>query len=196
MIETERLILRSWKDSDLEPFARLNADPQAMEFMLNPLSREESDAWVERMKTHFAGHGFSHYAAELKQDGSFVGAIGLSVPAYETPFSPCVEIGWRILPAYWNRGLATEGAREVLRYAFEVLRLPEIVAFTVPANHRSRRVMEKIGMVRDLTGDFDHPRVPVRHPLRRHMLYRWKGSRAGASAIDTAVPFVKRRRNG
>ncbi len=192
MIETERLTLRSWKDSDLDPFARLNADPQAMEFMLKPLSREESDAWVERMKAHFAGRGFSHYAAELKQDGSFIGAIGLSVPAYETPFSPCVEIGWRILPAYWNKGLATEGAREVLRHAFEALRLPEIVAFTVLANHPSRRVMEKIGMVRDPIGDFDHPRVPEGHPLRRHVLYRWKGSGPGPSAIDTAVPFVKK----
>jgi RimJ/RimL family protein N-acetyltransferase len=194
MIETERLILRPWKDSDLEPFARLNADLQVMEFMLKLLSREESDAWVGGMKAHFARHGFSHYAVELKENGSFVGSIGLSVPSYPTPFSPCVEIGWRISSAFWNRGLATEGAREVLRHASETLRLPEIVAFTVPSNLRSRRVMEKIGMVRDLAGDFDHPKVPAGHPLQRHVLYRWRSHDAGvgASAIDTAASFAKR----
>src|SRR5271165_5750099 len=101
MIETKRLLLRPWKDSDLEPFARLNADPRAMEFMPKPLSREESDAWVGRMKAHFAQHGFSHYAAELKEAGVFIGAIGLTIPSYTTPFSPFVEIGWRILPEFW-----------------------------------------------------------------------------------------------
>jgi RimJ/RimL family protein N-acetyltransferase len=178
MIETERLILRAWKDSDLEPFARLNANPQTMEFMLKPLSREESDSWVGRMRAHFSLHGFSHYAAERKEDGLFVGAIGISIPAYETPFSPFVEIGWRLLPEFWNQGLATEGAREVLRHSFEKLHLPEIVAFTVPTNLRSRHVMEKIGMVYDSAGDFDRPRVPAGHPLLRHVLYRWRGADA------------------
>jgi len=193
MIETPQLILRRWKDSDLEPFAQLNADPQVAEFLLKPLSREESDAWVGHMRAHLVERGFSYYAAELKNDGAFVGAIGISVPGYLTPFSPCVEIGWRILPVFWNRGLATEGARAILRHASETLRLPEIVAFTVPTNLRSRRVMEKIGMVRDLAGDFDHPKVPVGHPLRRHVLYRWRNHNAGAqaSAIDTALPFAK-----
>ncbi len=178
MIETERLILRTWKDSDLEPFARLNADPQAMELMLQPLSREESDAWVGRMRAHMARHGFSHYAVERKEDGRFVGEIGLSIPTYETPFSPFVEIGWRLLPEFWNQGLATEGARAVLRHADEKLHLPEVVAFTVPVNLRSRRVMEKIGMKYDPAGDFDHPRIPARHPLLRHVLYRWRGADA------------------
>jgi RimJ/RimL family protein N-acetyltransferase len=181
MIQTERLILRHWKDSDLKPFAQLNADPKVMELMFKSLTREESDEWVGRMKTQFAERGFSHYAAELKEDGSFVGAIGLSVPSYQLPFSPFVEIGWRIALPYWNRGLATEGARAVLRHSHEALHLPEVVAFTVPANIRSRRVMEKTGMVHDLAGDFNHPKIPEGHPLQRHVLYRW----TAASAIDS-----------
>jgi len=172
MIETERLILRTWRDSDLEPFAQLNSDPVVMEYFLQPLTREESNAWVERMQAHQARHGFSHYAVELKESGLFVGSIGLSVPSYETPFSPFVEIGWRLMAAWWNQGLVTEGAKAVLRHAFDDLQLSEVVAFTVPANLRSRRVMEKIGMVRDLAGDFNHPRVPEGHPLQPHVLYR------------------------
>jgi len=174
MIETKRLILRAWKESDLAPFARLNADPHAMEFMLKPLTRKESDAWVERMQAHLLQHGFAHHAVESKDGGKFIGSIGMSVSAYETPFSPFVEIGWRILPEFWNHGFATEGARAVLDHASKNLGLSEIVAFTVPMNLPSRRVMEKIGMVHDSTGDFDHPRVPAGHPLQRHVLYRWR----------------------
>jgi RimJ/RimL family protein N-acetyltransferase len=187
MIETERLILRPWKDSDLEPVAQLNSDPVVMELMFKSLSREESDAWVARMKAQFVERGFSHYAAELKEDGSFVGAIGLSVPSYQTPFSPFVEIGWRIAHPFWNQGLATEGACAVLKYSHEALCLPEVVAFTVPANVRSRRVMEKIGMVRDLAADFDHPNIPEGHALRRHVLYRW----SWASAMDREASRAK-----
>lgn len=172
MIETERLLLRSWRVDDRVPFARLNADPRVVEFLLKPLSRSESDAFADRINAHFAEHGFGLFAAELKQNSSFIGHIGLAIPAYTTPFSPCVEIAWRLSPCCWNQGLATEGAKAVLRYAFETLKLPEIVSFTVPANRRSQRVMEKIGMLRDFEGDFDHPMVPENHPLRRHVLYR------------------------
>ena len=179
-ITTERLILRRWRESDREPFARLNADPRVMEFMPRILSRPESDAMAERIEAHFRQHGFGLYAAELLQSGEFIGFIGLSVPSFEAPFTPCVEVGWRLAADHWGRGLATEGALAVVRYGFEVLGLHELVSFTVAANVKSRRVMEKLGMRHDSGDDFDHPRLPKNHPLRRHVLYRlsrlqWKG---------------------
>lgn len=169
---TERLILRRWRESDRESFARLNADPQVMEFLPHPLQRAESDALVDRIETHFQTHGFGVCATELRQDGRFIGFIGLNVPSFDAPFTPCVEIGWRLARKAWGQGLATEGAHEVLRCGFETLALKEIVSFTVPANVRSRRVMEKIGMTHNQADDFDHPQLPPGNPLRRHVLYR------------------------
>jgi RimJ/RimL family protein N-acetyltransferase len=170
--QTNRLVLRQWQESDREPFARLNADPRVMEFMAGPLSRKESDGLVDWIQSHFREHGFGLCAMELREDHSFVGFVGLSVPSFQAAFTPCVEIGWRLAADYWGRGLATEGAREMVRHAFEVVRLDELVSFTVPANMRSRRVMEKLGMTHDPADDFDHPRLPEGHALRRHMLYR------------------------
>ncbi len=171
--ETGRLILRRWLASDREPFARLNADPRVMEFFPAVLSREESDRIVaDRIQPHFERHGFGFCAAELRETGAFIGFIGLAVPSFTAHFTPCVEIGWRLAADYWGRGLATEGAREMVRYAFDVLALEAIVALTVPANLRSRRVMEKLGMTRDPSEDFDYPELPAGHPLRRHVLYR------------------------
>jgi len=140
-----------------------------------PLSRQESDTLVDRIEAQWVQRGFTFYAAELRESGVFIGFIGISVPPFEAPFTPCVEIGWRLASAYWNRGLATEGARAVLRYAFGTLGLREVVALAVPANLASRRVMEKIGMTHDAADDFDHPRLPEGHPLRRHVLYRVRG---------------------
>jgi RimJ/RimL family protein N-acetyltransferase len=171
-LETERLILREWRRADREPFARMNADARVMEHFPACLTREESDAGVDRIEAHFEAHGFGLLAAEVRASGAFAGFIGLSVPAFQAHFTPCVEIGWRLSPEYWNRGLATEGALSVLQFAFETLALDEVVSFTVPANLASRRVMEKIGMTRDVAGDFDHPRIAEGHPLRRHVLYR------------------------
>ncbi len=171
---TPRLLLRRWREADREPFARMNADPRVMRFFPAQLSRAESDALVFRAEAHFAANGFGPFAAELRHTGEFAGYIGLVIPSFEAHFTPAVEIGWRLDATLWNRGLATEGAREVLRYAFEELRLPEVVSFTVLENRASRRVMEKIGLRRDPGGDFDHPRLPEGHPLRRHVLYRGK----------------------
>jgi len=171
-IVTERLRLRAWHESDRDPFARLNADPLVMEFMPGCLSRAESDRLIDSIRDHFHRYGFGLWAVEHRGEGAFVGFIGLAVPSFNAPFTPCVEIGWRLAAEYWNQGLATEGARAVLRYAFETLGLKEVVSFTVPGNLRSRRVMEKIGMARDPGDDFDHPRLPEGHPLRRHVLYR------------------------
>jgi RimJ/RimL family protein N-acetyltransferase len=182
LVETERLILREWKETDREPFARLNADPRVMEFMPGMLLREESDRMVDRIEAHFHERGFGLCAAELRDDHSFIGFVGLSVPWFQAAFTPCVEIGWRLSADHWGRGLAAEGAREMVRYAFEVVGLEAIVSFTVPANLRSRRVMEKLWMTCDPADDFDHPALPEGHVLRRHVLYRlgrseWK--RAG-----------------
>ncbi len=172
ILESERLILREWMGADREPFARMNRDAAVMEFFPAPLSREESDALVDRAEAHLAQHGFGPWAAELRESGEFIGYIGLFIPRFEAAFTPCVEIGWRLDPKYWGRGLATEGARAAVRFAFDVVELPGLVSFTVPGNVRSTRVMEKLGMTHDAREDFDHPLLPEGHPLRRHVLYR------------------------
>jgi RimJ/RimL family protein N-acetyltransferase len=172
LIQTKRLLLRRWREQDREHFYRLNSDPRVMEFMPTCLTPEESDLLFERINEHFRKHDFGLYAEELREDRTFLGYVGLSVPSFEASFTPCVEIGWRLLADNWGRGLATEGALAVVNHAFGELRLDEIVSFTVPENLRSRRVMEKIGMTHDVSADFDHPNLPEGHPLRRHVLYR------------------------
>jgi ribosomal-protein-alanine N-acetyltransferase len=171
-LTTGRLLLRRWRDADRLPFQRLNSDPRAMEFMPGLLAPEASDALITRVEEHFDKHGFGPFAAELREDGAFLGYIGLYVPTFHAHFMPAVEIGWRLSADYWGRGLATEGARAVAGYAFAELGLESLVSFTVPENLRSRRVMEKLGMVHDPRDDFDHPNLPGGHPLRRHVLYR------------------------
>lgn len=172
MIESERLRLRAWEESDRAPFASMNADPRVMEFFPSCLSMIESNSMMDRMEEQFREHGFGLWAAELIEPGQFIGFIGLGVPGFEAHFTPCIEIGWRLAREFWGRGLATEGARAVVRHASDVLKLDELVAFTVPANLRSRRVMAKIGMTYSPADDFDHPNLPAGHPLRRHVLYR------------------------
>jgi RimJ/RimL family protein N-acetyltransferase len=171
-IRSERLRLRRWKPKDLDPFAELSRDPVVMRHLPALLSREQSDALAQRIETLFDAHGFGLFAVEIVADAAFAGFIGLSIPAFEAPFAPCVEIGWRLAARHQGRGYATEGARAVLAFGFETLALAEIVSFTVPANQRSRRVMEKLGMRRDASEDFDHPLLPEGHALRRHVLYR------------------------
>ncbi|HYC09955.1 MAG TPA: GNAT family N-acetyltransferase [Steroidobacteraceae bacterium] len=172
VLTTPRLTLRHWRESDLEPFATLNADPVTMEFMARCLSREESDAFARWAEADIERRGWGLWAAEARAPGQFIGCVGLAVPAFHAHFTPCVEIAWRLRRESWGQGFATEAGRECLRFAFERLTLPEVVAFTVPANTRSRAVMERLGMQRDAGGDFDHPRLPLRHALSRHVLYR------------------------
>jgi RimJ/RimL family protein N-acetyltransferase len=155
----------------------MNADPQVMRYFPSTLTTEETDALLERVGLHFERHGFGLWAVEDKATGEFAGSIGLAVPSFEADFTPCVEIGWRLSTQFWNRGLATEGAASVLRFAFEILRFEEVVSFTTATNLPSRRVMEKLGMIHDRSADFDHPRIPDGHPLRRHVLYRAIGQR-------------------
>ena len=171
-LQTERLLLRRWCGSDRLPFQAMNADPRVMEFMPGLLTPQASDDLIARAELHFDRHGFGPYAAELLEEKIFIGFIGLSIPSFDAPFMPAVEIGWRLAADHWGRGLATEGARAVLRHAFETLGLTSLVSFTVPQNLRSRRVMEKLGMIHDPSADFDHPGIPEGQPLRRHVLYR------------------------
>ena len=171
-IETDRLILRRWQSSDVEPFVNLNADPRVMQFFPTTLTRVETEAMISSVEEKFSQHGFGLWAAELKATAAFIGFIGLDVPGYPLPFSPCVEIGWRLAFDYWGKGYAQEGARAALAFGFDRLHLEEIVSFTTANNLRSRQVMERIGMTYDARGDFDHPKLPELHPLRRHVLYR------------------------
>jgi ribosomal-protein-alanine N-acetyltransferase len=177
LIETERLLLRLWKEEDREPFYRMNSDSRVMEFMPECMTRAEGHLLFERINEHFRKHGFGLFAAELHGDQSFIGFVGLAVPSFKAHFTPCVEIGWRLAADYWGRGLATEAARTLVKHAFGELALGKLVSFTVPENARSRRVMEKIGMTHDVSDNFDHPNLPEGHPLRRHVLYRLRRNR-------------------
>jgi ribosomal-protein-alanine N-acetyltransferase len=172
MIETPRLRLRAWIEEDLPAFAAMNADPRVMEFLPKILSRTESDAFAARIGTHFDRHGFGLWPVEVLGVPGFIGFVGLSVPGYQTHFTPCVEIGWRLAYEQWGKGYATEAAKAALEYGFNELRLDEIVSFTVPENHRSVRVMQRLGMTHTPADDFDHPSLLAGHRLRRHVLYR------------------------
>jgi RimJ/RimL family protein N-acetyltransferase len=185
-----RVRLRQWRDDDLEAFAALNADRVAMEYFPAPLARAESDAMAARLRAAIDMRGWGFWCLEI--EGGCAGFTGLNVPSYDAPFMPAVEIGWRVLPRYWGHGYATEAARLALGYGFDTLELTEIVSFTAVANARSRAVMERLGMLRDTAGDFDHPRVAAGHPLQRHVLYRlnrssWRASTPSAPAAPPAA---------
>lgn len=169
--DTPRLALLAWQDRHREPFAAMNADPEVMQFFPALLSAEQSNAGVGVWRHQFADTGWSNWAVELRETAEFIGFIGLSVPRRQLPFSPCVEIGWRLKRAAWGHGYATEGAQACLRIGFERLALEEIVSFTTLANARSIAVMKRIGM-RDAHVNFDHPAVPEGSPLRAHCLYK------------------------
>jgi RimJ/RimL family protein N-acetyltransferase len=178
-LRSERLVLRDWTDADLEPFARLNADPVAMEHFPSTLDRAQSDAMVEVLRNRWRAHGLSWWAVEERASGEFLGAVGLLqvtvVAPFNDPDAPSVEVGWRLLPSSWGHGYAPEAAAAALDWGFGACDLSEIVSFTVPANQRSRRVMAKLGMTHDPAADFDHPSVDPSHALRRHVLYRLDG---------------------
>jgi len=171
-LTTERLILRRWRESDHEPFARLNADPEVMRHFVRPLAREESDALVNRIEARFDERGYGLWAVERREDGAFLGFVGLAYQTFDAPFTPCVEVGWRLDRFAWGHGYATEAARAAVELGFSEIELDEIVSFTVPANLPSQRVMERLGMVRDPSADFEHPNVPLGNPLRLHWLWR------------------------
>jgi len=168
----ENIILRQWNDSDLEPFAAMNSDPEVMRHFPALLSRAESEASLNRLRAGIEERGWGNWAVEV--DGVFAGFTGLSSPRFTAAFTPCVEIGWRFRREFWGRGVAFRAALQALAYGFSSLRLSEIVSFTAVGNDRSRRLMERLGFTRDLNGDFDHPLIPEGNAVRRHVLYRKK----------------------
>lgn len=179
VLETPRLRLRPWTAADRVPFAALNANPRVMAFFPAPLTKPQSDALADRCDALVREHGWGPWAAENKASGSFIGFVGLHAPSPLLPFAPCVEVAWRLAHAYWGQGLASEAAARALRFGFETLGLEEIVAFTTVGNHRSRAVMERLGM--QAAGTFLHPLLESESPLRRHALYRLR--RGGVQAL-------------
>ena len=170
---TERLRLRRWRPEDHAPFAAMNADPEVMAWFPRVLTREESDALLDRIEAHHEARGFGLWAVEVPGVAPFAGFVGLSVPAFEAPFTPCVEVGWRLKSERWGRGFAPEAALASLQFGWDVLGLPEIYSWTAESNRNSRRVMEKIGMTHDRSTSFDHPGVkPGWEHLNPHVLYR------------------------
>lgn len=168
--ETARLRLRQWRTSDFAPFAAMGADSRVMEFFPEVLSAVESHAMARRIRALIAARGWGLWAVEVRDGARFIGFVGLHEPLAELPFAPCVEIGWRLAPAYWGHGYATEAARAVLAVGFERIGLDEIVSFTSAPNLRSQAVMRRIGMIAD--GTFEHPAISHGSPLREHVLYR------------------------
>ncbi len=174
-LQTKRLILRDWRDSDIPTFIAMNQDRWVMEFFPEIWSEEKSRQCVENFRQHFVENGFGLFAVELQETQEFIGFVGLQKVGFTAHFTPAVEIGWRLDSQHFNKGYATEAAREVLRFAFAELKLQELVSFTVPSNRASRNVMEKIGMIRDEKDDFFHPRIEQNHKFARHVLYRING---------------------
>ncbi len=172
--QTKRLILRNWRESDLLPFSTLNGTPEVMEYMPGILTKPESDALAFKIKNSLERLSFGLWAVEVKTDGNFIGFVGLSRPTFDAHFTPCIEIGWRISLEHWGKGYATEAALKATELGFEKFGLNEIVSFTAPNNQRSRRVMEKLGMLHNPIEDFNHPKLPNGHPLKPHVLYRLK----------------------
>ena len=169
IIRTGRLGMRNWEESDLEPFTRQNLDEEVMRYFPTTYSAEKTAASVKRYREHIDEHGFGMFATDYLDDNRFIGFIGIAWLNYETDFTPAVEIGWRLNKEYWGKGLATEGAKACLDYAFKQLNLDKICSMTVLGNTPSERVMQKIGMRK--TGTFLHPKVPAGHPMQEHVLY-------------------------
>jgi RimJ/RimL family protein N-acetyltransferase len=166
-LRTPRLVLREWREEDRAPFLAMSADPEVMRLL--PAADEN---WIARVRGHWHQHGFGQWVVELPDEAPLIGVIGLAHVRPEMPFAPAVEVAWRLARPYWGKSYALEAARAALDDGFSRLGLGEIVAFTVPANNRSWRLMERLGMTHDAADDFDHPRYPAGHALRRHVLYR------------------------
>lgn len=165
-IRTARLLLRRWRKTDREPFAAMNADPEVMEHFRSTQTREESGTMIDRIGTHFDEHGYGLWVVEV--DEMFAGFTGLAWALFEAPFTPAVEVGWRLARAYWGRGIASEAATAALEVG--LTQVDSIVSFTALTNVRSQRVMKRIGMCREQ--EFEHTLVDTPAHLRPHVLYR------------------------
>lgn len=174
IIQTNRLILRQWKDSDREMFGILNADPETLKYFPKTLTQKESNAFIDKSIEIINRKGYGLFAVEIKETNEFIGFTGLAIPSWEAQFTPCTEIGWRLYKDFWGKGYATESANAVLKFAFNELKLNEVVSFTSPYNVPSINVMKRIGMTHDPDRDFEHPRIEVGNKLRRHVFYAIK----------------------
>jgi RimJ/RimL family protein N-acetyltransferase len=198
VVVTARLVLRPFEDVDRGPFFALNTHPLVVESLGSSPTRAESEDMIDRFSAEMAREGWGLWAVGEAADGggpggggaSFVGMVGLHRVRPEVPCAPAVEIGWRLHPDFWGHGYAREAAAAALRFGFEEAGLTEIVAFTTTVNTRSQAVMARIGMVRDMEGDFDHPSVPEGSPLRRHVLYRAVAPAGGSVQGSQSSPTV------
>ncbi len=177
--------LRQWNESDIEPLVEMNADADVMRHFLNRLTRNESLEMFERLRSEIDKRGWGVWAVEV--DGDFAGMVGLNVPRWQLPFSPCTEVLWRLRKEFWGQGIGYAAAMQAIEYGFSTADLSEIVAFTTPPNFRSIRLMDRLGLERDHQGDFDHPAVPQGHPLRRHILFRKKRPNKAPEPTTMAV---------
>ena len=172
ILKTKRLILRIFKDEDLDPMTQINQDPKVMEYFPALGNKEQTRIHIKRINDHYDKYGFSLYAVELKNTGEFIGFVGLLKPSFDAHFTPTTEIGWRLSSKHWGKGYAPEAAKAVLEYAFNTLHLKEVVSFTSIGNQKSIRVMEKIGLKHDPKDNFYHPKLDKNHPLALHVLYK------------------------
>lgn len=172
IIETERLVLRPWRDEDIEPWAAMNADPRVMEFFPNTYTQEYASEMAAYLRARLEKDGYGWWVAEIKNGKRFAGNLALQYVPFEAHFTPALEIGWRLAFDAWGHGYATEGARALLDFAFKDLQCAQIVAMTAALNVRSQRVMQRLGMTHAAADDFEHPRLQPCHRLRPHVLYR------------------------
>ena len=172
IFQSPRLGFRNWSEDDIAPFAELNADPEVMTYFPRPLTLDESRNSVQRFQKYYTDYGYTFYAVDRLDTAEFIGFIGMMYQTFESFFTPCVEIGWRLKCSVWGKGFATEGAKACLNYGFDTLGFSEIYSITAIPNLRSEKVMQRIGMER--IGEFDHPGLENGHPLERHVIYRIK----------------------
>jgi RimJ/RimL family protein N-acetyltransferase len=171
-LRTPRLLLREWRDDDLAPFAAMSADPEVTKLLLGPFDRARSDEWAAWARGFWAEHDYGQWVVEIPDEAPFVGVVGLNLTRAVPRLVLAVEVAWRLMRPHWGQGIAFEAARAVIEDGFYRLGFDEIVAITTPPNIRSWQLMERLGMVRDIDGDFIHPGVPEGHPLQLHVLYR------------------------
>jgi RimJ/RimL family protein N-acetyltransferase len=174
ILETKRLILRTWQQSDLEPMTKINLDPKVMEYFPSTFKKQETIAFINKINSHYDKHGFTLYAVEIKETQQFIGFVGLLNTNFDAHFTPATEIGWRLGSEFWGKGYATEAAKAVLDYAINELNIDEVVSFTSAINKASIRVMEKIGLHYNPKDNFDSPNVKNHSKLVKHVLYRLK----------------------
>jgi RimJ/RimL family protein N-acetyltransferase len=170
IIKTERLGLRNWQTKDIAPAKAMNADKTVMEFFPNILSQKQTEDFIQRMRKHFRKHEFCYFAVDELETGKFIGFIGFIHQTYNTPFSPFVDVGWRLIPETWGQGYATEGAKACINFAFEEMGLKELYAIAPELNKKSQRVMQKLGMT--FHTHFEHPKLEINSPLRKCVAYR------------------------